>query len=179
MSPPARFSGGDRSRDSDSRGAGRARRPGQRYRFATSTHQAPREWEPGGDGQEPGHGARAQAHRRRGHGRRAQRRQEHAALRRFRGTAQDRGLSVHDAGAEPRRCRSPGRAPSSWPTFPASSKGPSRKRLGLQFLRHVERTRLLAFLVPLDAEDPQQVYDRLRTEWRYGSCWRPAPISSY
>jgi len=38
------------------------------------------------------------------------------------------------------------------------------KGLGLQFLRHVERTRLLAFLVPLDAEDPQQVYDRLRTE---------------
>jgi GTP-binding protein len=38
------------------------------------------------------------------------------------------------------------------------------KGLGLQFLRHVERTRLLAFLVPLDAEDPQAVYDRLRTE---------------
>jgi GTP-binding protein len=38
------------------------------------------------------------------------------------------------------------------------------KGLGLQFLRHVERTRLLAFMVPLDAEDLQQVYDRLRTE---------------
>ena len=46
------------------------------------------------------------------------------------------------------------------------------KGLGLQFLRHVERTRLLAFLVPLDAEDPQQVYDRLRT--RGGALQRAA-----
>jgi GTP-binding protein len=38
------------------------------------------------------------------------------------------------------------------------------KGLGLQFLRHVERTRVLAFLVPLDAPDPQAVYDRLRHE---------------
>lgn len=36
--------------------------------------------------------------------------------------------------------------------------------LGLQFLQHVERTRVLAFLVPLDAEDPQQVLDKLRNE---------------
>jgi GTP-binding protein len=40
------------------------------------------------------------------------------------------------------------------------------KGLGLKFLRHVERTRLLAFLVPLDAADPQQVYDQLREEIR-------------
>jgi len=40
------------------------------------------------------------------------------------------------------------------------------KGLGLKFLQHVERTRVLAFLVPLDAEDPQQVYDKLRTEVR-------------
>jgi GTPase len=38
--------------------------------------------------------------------------------------------------------------------------------LGLQFLRHVERTRVLAFLVPLDAAEPQEVYDRLRQEVR-------------
>jgi len=36
--------------------------------------------------------------------------------------------------------------------------------LGLQFLQHVERTRVLAFLVPLDAEDPQQVFEKLRRE---------------
>ena len=40
------------------------------------------------------------------------------------------------------------------------------KGLGLQFLRHIERTRVLAFLVPLDAEDPQGVYDELREEVR-------------
>jgi GTP-binding protein len=38
--------------------------------------------------------------------------------------------------------------------------------LGLQFLRHIERTRTLAFLVPLDGEDPQQTYDQLREEVR-------------
>ncbi len=36
--------------------------------------------------------------------------------------------------------------------------------LGLQFLRHIERTRLLAFLVPIDALDPQLEYDQLRAE---------------
>ena len=38
------------------------------------------------------------------------------------------------------------------------------KGLGLQFLRHVERTRLLAFLIPIDAMDWQQEYDDLRRE---------------
>ena len=38
------------------------------------------------------------------------------------------------------------------------------KGLGLQFLRHVERTRLLAMLVPLDSPDPQATYDLLRRE---------------
>jgi GTP-binding protein len=38
------------------------------------------------------------------------------------------------------------------------------KGLGLRFLQHVERTRVLAFLIPLDSPDPQQVYDRLRHE---------------
>jgi GTPase len=36
--------------------------------------------------------------------------------------------------------------------------------LGLQFLRHIERTRTLAFLVPVDHEDPQTAYDMLREE---------------
>lgn len=38
--------------------------------------------------------------------------------------------------------------------------------LGLQFLRHVERTRILALLIPIDAMDWQQEYDQLRTELR-------------
>jgi GTP-binding protein len=38
------------------------------------------------------------------------------------------------------------------------------KGLGLQFLRHIERTRILAFLIPIDAEDWQAEYDQLRRE---------------
>lgn len=38
------------------------------------------------------------------------------------------------------------------------------KGLGLQFLRHIERTRLLAFLVPIDADDWQAELDQLRAE---------------
>ncbi len=38
------------------------------------------------------------------------------------------------------------------------------KGLGHQFLRHVERTRTLALLVPVDAEDPAAVYQGLRSE---------------
>ena len=38
------------------------------------------------------------------------------------------------------------------------------KGLGLRFLQHVERTRVLAFLIPLDQPDAQAVYDRLRHE---------------
>jgi GTP-binding protein len=38
------------------------------------------------------------------------------------------------------------------------------KGLGLQFLRHIERTRLLAFMIPIDALDWQAEYDQLRRE---------------
>jgi GTP-binding protein len=38
------------------------------------------------------------------------------------------------------------------------------KGLGLQFLRHIERTRILAFLIPIDAMDWQMEYDQLRNE---------------
>ena len=38
------------------------------------------------------------------------------------------------------------------------------KGLGLQFLRHIERTRLLAFMLPVDEMDWQGGYDRLRRE---------------
>ena len=38
------------------------------------------------------------------------------------------------------------------------------KGLGLEFLRHIERTRLLAFLVPIDSDDWQAEYDQLRAE---------------
>ena len=38
------------------------------------------------------------------------------------------------------------------------------KGLGLRFLRHVERTRVLAYMLPLDAEDVGAAYQRLRRE---------------
>ncbi len=38
------------------------------------------------------------------------------------------------------------------------------KGLGLRFLRHVERTRVLAYMLPLDAEDVGAAYARLRRE---------------
>ncbi|HEX6308858.1 MAG TPA: GTPase ObgE [Longimicrobiales bacterium] len=40
------------------------------------------------------------------------------------------------------------------------------KGLGHRFLRHIERTRTLAYLIPLDAEDPQAEYELLRRELR-------------
>ena len=45
--------------------------------------------------------------------------------------------------------------------IPGAAQG---KGLGLEFLRHVERTRVLAFLIPIDAMDWQQEYDDLRRE---------------
>lgn len=38
------------------------------------------------------------------------------------------------------------------------------KGLGIQFLRHIERTRVLAFLIPIDSMDWQAEYDGLRAE---------------
>ena len=38
------------------------------------------------------------------------------------------------------------------------------KGLGLQFLRHIERTRLIAFLIPIDSMDWQRDFDKLRAE---------------
>ena len=40
------------------------------------------------------------------------------------------------------------------------------KGLGLRFLRHVERTRTLVYLIPADSPDPQAEYGRLRSELR-------------
>jgi GTP-binding protein len=38
------------------------------------------------------------------------------------------------------------------------------KGLGLKFLRHIERTRVLAYLIPVDIEDPQGEYELLKNE---------------
>jgi GTP-binding protein len=44
------------------------------------------------------------------------------------------------------------------------------KGLGHQFLRHIERTRVLAFLIPIDAMDWQAEYDQLRREIEHYSA---------
>jgi GTP-binding protein len=50
------------------------------------------------------------------------------------------------------------------------------KGLGLRFLRHIERTRTLAFLLPVDSQDLQAEYDVLRSELTAYSqelAWKP------
>ncbi len=136
-------------------------------RFATPTHQAPREWEPGEEGQE---------------------RRIELVLKLLAdvglvgepNAGKSTLLSVVSA-ARPKIADYPfttlepnlGVVPlSGHRTFvladiPGIIEGAHQgKGLGLKFLQHVERTRVLAFLVPLDSAEPHEVYARLREEVR-------------
>lgn len=133
--------------------------------FATATHQSPREWQPGEEGEE---------------------RQVILELKLIADVglvgAPNAGkstlLSVISAArpkiaAYPFTTLSPnlGVVPMSdhrsfvVADIPGIIEGASTgKGLGLQFLRHIERTRILAFIVPIDAMDWQLEYDQLRAE---------------
>ena len=133
--------------------------------FATATHQSPREWQPGEEGEE---------------------RQVILELKLIADVglvgAPNAGkstlLSVISAArpkiaAYPFTTLSPnlGVVPLSdhrsfvVADIPGIIEGASTgKGLGLQFLRHIERTRILAFIIPIDAMDWQLEYDQLRAE---------------
>jgi GTP-binding protein len=136
-------------------------------RFATSTHQAPREWEPGEEGED---------------------RQIELVLKLIAdvglvgepNAGKSTLLSVISA-ARPKIADYPFTtlepnlgvvALSGHRTFvvadiPGIIEGAHEGRgLGLRFLQHVERTRVLAFMVPLDDENPSGTYQRLRDEVR-------------
>ena len=118
---------------------------------------------------EPGGRVGAEAAGRRGAGGLPQCGQVHPAERGHPGPAQDRQLPLHHPVPQPGRGVCGGRAcPSSWPTSPASSKGPAEGAgLGHDFLRHIDRCRLLIHVVDVsgsEGRDPVADFEAINEE---------------
>jgi len=68
---------------------------------------------------------------------------------------QGRGLSVHHPAPEPGSGDVGSTAASSWPTSRSHRRGRAGAGLGIRFLKHLQRTRLLLHLVDIAPLDPE------------------------